>query len=48
MLRVFEISRAESIPSALSADRVAEERIRRIQGMRSQHWARSVQPRNHS
>lgn len=49
MIRVFEISRAESIPSSRSADRVAEERIRRIQGMHAQHWARGVrQPRNHS
>lgn len=48
MIRVFEISRAESIPSSRSADRVAEERIRRIQGMRAQHWGRANrQPRNH-
>ncbi|MFL6290648.1 MAG: Glu/Leu/Phe/Val dehydrogenase dimerization domain-containing protein [Thermoanaerobaculia bacterium] len=47
MIRVFEISRAESMPSSRSADRVAEERIRRIQGMRAQHWARGVrEPRN--
>ncbi|HWM93043.1 MAG TPA: Glu/Leu/Phe/Val dehydrogenase dimerization domain-containing protein [Thermoanaerobaculia bacterium] len=46
MIRVFEISRAESIPSYRAADRVAEERIRRIQGMRAQHWGRAIlQPR---
>ena len=49
MIRVFELSRAESLPSSRAAERVAEERIRRIQGMRAQHWARGVrQPRNHS
>lgn len=49
MIRVFELSRAESLPSSRAAERVAEERIRRIQGMRTQHWARGVrQPRNHS
>jgi len=46
MIRVFEISRTESIPTNLAADRVAEERIRRIQGMRAQHWGRAIrQPR---
>ena len=49
MIRVFELSRAESLPSSRAAERVAEERIRSIQGMRAQHWARGVrQPRNHS
>lgn len=46
MICVFEISRAESIPTNRAADRVAEERIRRIQGMRAQHWGRAIrQPR---
>ena len=49
MIRVFEISRAESIPTACAADRVAEERIGRIQGMRARHWVRAIrQPRNHA
>ena len=49
MLRVFELSRAESLPSSRAAERVAEERIHGIQGMRAQHWARGLrQPRNHS
>ena len=48
MARVFQIARAESIPSYRAADRVAEERIRRIQGMRAQHWTRAIrQTRNH-
>lgn len=46
LIRVFEISRAEAIPTNRAADRVAEERIRRIQGMRAQHWGRAIrQPR---
>jgi leucine dehydrogenase len=49
MARVFRISRAESIPTYRAADRVAEERIRRIQGMRAQHWTRAIrQTRNHT
>jgi leucine dehydrogenase len=49
MLRVFEISRAESIPSYRAADRLAEDRIHRIQRMRAQHWGRPIrQTRNHS
>ncbi|HEX3129123.1 MAG TPA: Glu/Leu/Phe/Val dehydrogenase dimerization domain-containing protein [Thermoanaerobaculia bacterium] len=48
MARVFQISRAEAIPTYRAADRVAEERIRRIQGMRAQHWTRAIrQTRNH-
>jgi leucine dehydrogenase len=42
MMRVFEISRAESIPTYVAADRVAEERIARIKGMRAQHWGRMI------
>jgi leucine dehydrogenase len=49
MGRVFQISRAESIPSYRAADRLAEERIQRIQKMRAQHWGRPIRhPRNHS
>ncbi len=43
MIRVFEISRRESIPTNVAADRLAEERIGRIQGMRAQHWGRAIQ-----
>ncbi len=49
MARVFQISREESIPTYRAADRVAEERIRRIQGLRAQHWTRAIrQTRTHS
>jgi leucine dehydrogenase len=43
MIRVFEISRAESIPTYVAADRVAEERIRSIQALRGRHWGRAIQ-----
>jgi leucine dehydrogenase len=42
MTRVFEISRAEGVPTYVAADRVAEERISKIKSMRSQHWGRSM------
>jgi len=42
MMRVFEISRDESIPTSRAAGRVAEERIRKVQGLRSQHWGRMI------
>ena len=45
MARVFEISRAQSIPTALAADRLAEERIARVKALGGQHWVRSVQRR---
>ena len=40
MMRVFQIARDEGIPTAAAADRVAEERIRRVSGLRAQHWGR--------
>ncbi len=45
MMRVFEISRDEGIAPALAADRVAEERIRKVSGLRSQHWGRLIRQR---
>jgi leucine dehydrogenase len=45
MARVFEISRAQSIPTALAADRLAEDRIRRVKALGGQHWVRSVRRR---
>jgi leucine dehydrogenase len=45
MMRVFEIARDERIPTAAAADRVAEERIRKVKGLRSQHWGRMIQDR---
>jgi leucine dehydrogenase len=45
MMRVFEISRSESIPTSQAAGRVAEERIRKVTGLRSQHWGRMIRQR---
>src|SRR5436305_2712909 len=45
MMRVFEISRTESIPTSQAAGRVAEERIRKVAGLRSQHWGRMIRQR---
>lgn len=45
MMRVFEISRDEGIAPSLAADRVAEERIRKVSGLRSQHWGRMIRQR---
>jgi leucine dehydrogenase len=45
MMRVFEISRDEGIAPAAAADRVAEERIRKVNGLRSQHWGRMIRQR---
>ena len=42
MLRLFEISRAQSIPTYVAADRLAEERIARVKGIGAQHWVRTV------
>ncbi|HEY3568967.1 MAG TPA: Glu/Leu/Phe/Val dehydrogenase dimerization domain-containing protein, partial [Thermoanaerobaculia bacterium] len=38
MARLFEIARAQSIPTYLAADRLAEERIARVKGLGGQHW----------
>lgn len=49
MKKVFQISQDESIPTYRAADRLAEDRIRRIQGMRAHHWGRAIrQPRTAS
>jgi leucine dehydrogenase len=45
MARLFEISRAQSIPTYLAADRLAEERIGRMKGIGSKHWVRTVRRR---
>ncbi len=45
MSRVFEISRTQSIPTALAADRLAEDRIGRVKALGGQHWVRSVRRR---
>jgi len=48
MMRVFEIARSEKIAASVAADRVAEERIRKVQGLRAQHWGRMIRPRRES
>lgn len=45
MARVFEVSRSQSIPTALAAGHLAEERIRRVKALGGQHWARPVKRR---
>jgi len=42
MLRVFEISRTQSIPTHRAADRLAEERIAQVKSLGSQNWVRTV------
>jgi leucine dehydrogenase len=42
MMRVFQISRDQAIPTYVAADRVAEERIGKIKAMRAQHWGRTI------
>jgi leucine dehydrogenase len=40
--RIFELSRAQGIPTAVAAHRVAEDRIASVKSMRSRFWARKV------
>jgi leucine dehydrogenase len=42
MARLFGISRTQSIPTYLAADRLAEERIARMKGLGGQHWVRTI------
>ena len=42
MARLFEISRKQSIPTYMAADRLAEERIARMKGLGGQHWVRTI------
>jgi len=42
MARLFAISRTQSIPTYLAADRLAEERIARMKGLGGQHWVRTI------
>jgi len=46
MSRVFEISRAQSIPTHVAADRLAEERIARVKSLGAQQWVRTVRRRS--
>jgi leucine dehydrogenase len=45
MSRLFQIARAQSIPTYQAADRLAEERIGRIKGLGGQQWVRTVRRR---
>jgi leucine dehydrogenase len=45
MMRVFEIARDEHIPTARAAERVAEERIAKIEGLHARHWGRMIRAR---
>jgi len=45
MVRLFDIARAQSIPTYVAADRLAEERIARVKGLGGQHWVRTVRRR---
>jgi leucine dehydrogenase len=42
LMRVFEISKRDGIPTSLAADRVAEERIANIKKLRPRHWGRFI------
>jgi len=42
MARLFEISRTQSIPTYMAADRLAEQRIARMKGLGGQHWVRTI------
>jgi len=45
LMRVFEVSKTEGVPTNVAADRVAEERIATIQRLGSRQWSRSLQGR---
>ena len=42
LMRVFEISRTEALPTYVAADRMAEERIGKIKGLGARHWGRFI------
>ena len=42
LMRVFEISRTEALPTYVAADRMAEERIAKIKGLGARHWGRFI------
>lgn len=45
LMRVFEISKTDGIPTYVAADRMAEERIATIKSLGARHWGRFI--RNH-
>ena len=42
LMRVFEISKSEGVPTNVAANRVAEERIRKVKGLGSRYWGRFI------
>ena len=42
LMRVFEISKEEKVPTYVAADRMAEERIATIKQLGSRHWGRFI------
>jgi leucine dehydrogenase len=46
MMRVFEIAKAQGIPTYVAADRVAMERIERIKALGQRHWGRQLNDRH--
>ena len=42
LMRVFEISKTEGVPTNVAADRMAEERIAKIDRLGSRHWGRFI------
>ena len=42
VLRVFEIARRDGVPTAVAADRLAEERIADVKALGPRHWDRAV------
>lgn len=45
LMRVFEMSKSEGIPTNVVADRVAEKRIATIQRLGSRQWSRMLRGR---
>ncbi len=43
LMRVFQISKEEGIPTSVAADRLAEERIATITKLGSRHWGRFIE-----
>ncbi len=44
LMRAFEVSKLEAVPTNEAADRVAEERIATIDRLGSRHWGRFISP----
>ena len=48
LMRVFEISESQSVPTAVAADHMAEERITKIKALGPQHWGQQLRSRMHN